>query len=186
MSIWVFINNKLAVDLGGTHLAAPGYVDLDKFMPDGEVGKSYDIDIYFCDRRTTMSNVRIKTNMFIEQTTGIQADGKQDTKRFIETGDNLYKICYKESGGGSCAARVSGSGDKLQCGDQITKPITYVFARDKSGQDVVVNEDEFANKPVQYDGGIDVSKPYAPVINEEQPDSSRFLWRHTAACRFRR
>ncbi len=166
--IWVFINNKLAVDLGGTHLAAPGYVDLDKFMPDGEVGKSYDIDIYFCDRRTTMSNVRIKTNMFIEQTTGIQADGKQDTERFIKTGDNLYKICYKESGGGSCAARVSGSGDKLQCGDQITKPITYVFARDKSGQDVVKTEDDFANNPVQYDGGIDVSKPYAPVINEDK------------------
>ena len=65
--IWVYIDNKLAVDLGGTHLSAPGYVDLDKFMPDAELGSAYDIDIFFCDRRTTMSNMRINSNMLIYQ-----------------------------------------------------------------------------------------------------------------------
>ena len=65
--IWVFIDNKLAVDLGGTHLSAPGYVDLDKFMPNAKVDATYDIDIFFCDRRTTMSNMRIKTSMFMYQ-----------------------------------------------------------------------------------------------------------------------
>ena len=65
--IWVFIDNKLAVDLGGTHLMAPGYVDLDYFMKDAEVGSTYDIDIFFCDRRTTMSNMRISTNIYMDQ-----------------------------------------------------------------------------------------------------------------------
>ena len=65
--IWAFIDNKLAVDIGGMHLPAPGYVDVDKFMPNGIVGKVYDLDIYFCDRRTTMSNFTIKTNMFLGQ-----------------------------------------------------------------------------------------------------------------------
>ena len=65
--IWAFIDNKLAVDIGGMHLPAPGYVDVDKFMPNGIVGKVYDLDIYFCDRRTTMSNFSIKTNMFLGQ-----------------------------------------------------------------------------------------------------------------------
>ena len=65
--IWVFFDNKLAVDLGGTHLMAPGYVDLDYFMKDAEVGSTYDIDIFFCDRRTTMSNMRISTNIFMDQ-----------------------------------------------------------------------------------------------------------------------
>lgn len=65
--IWVFFDNKLAVDLGGTHLMAPGYVDLDYFMKDAKEGSIYDIDIFFCDRRTTMSNMRIKTSMFMYQ-----------------------------------------------------------------------------------------------------------------------
>ena len=65
--IWVFFDNKLAVDLGGTHLMAPGYVDLDYFMKDAKVGSTYDIDIFFCDRRTTMSNMRISTNIFMDQ-----------------------------------------------------------------------------------------------------------------------
>ena len=65
--IWVFINNKLAVDLGGTHLSTPGYVDLDFFMKDAKVDSIYDIDVFFCDRRTTMSNMRISTNIFMDQ-----------------------------------------------------------------------------------------------------------------------
>jgi fibro-slime domain-containing protein len=169
--IWVFIDNKLAVDLGGTHLAAPGYVDLDKFMPTAEVGKSYDIDIYFCDRRTTMSNVHIKTNMFIEQTTGITTEGKQDTKDFIENGNNHYKICYKRSGGGSCAAAMGGGGEKTLCGSEIKDKISYIFTQDKTGQDASkqkIGSDAFDANPVQYDGGIDVSTPSAPVINEDK------------------
>lgn len=65
--IWVFINNKLAVDLGGTHLSTPGYVDLDFFMKDAKVDSIYDIDVFFCDRRTTMSNMRISTNIYMYQ-----------------------------------------------------------------------------------------------------------------------
>ena len=65
--IWVYFDNKLAIDLGGTHLATPGFADLDKFMPNAEVGSTYDLDIFFCDRRTTMSNMHIKTNILIYQ-----------------------------------------------------------------------------------------------------------------------
>ena len=65
--IWAFIDNKLAIDIGGMHLPAPGYVDLDKFMPNATVGKSYDFDVYACDRRTTMTTFRMNTNIFFEQ-----------------------------------------------------------------------------------------------------------------------
>ena len=174
--IWVFIDRKLAVDLGGTHLAAPGYVDVDYFMKkngyglDSIGGRSFDIDIYFCDRRTTMSNVRIKTNMFIEQTTGIMAEGKQDTQDYILHGNNHFKICYKKSGNGSCAAALGGSaGEELTCDDKIKEKITFVFTQDKTGQDptkVKITEADFEADPVQARGGIDVTKPYAPVIND--------------------
>lgn len=83
--IWAFIDNKLAVDIGGMHLPAPGYVDLDKFMPNGAFGKAYDLDIYFCDRRTTMSNFTIKTNMFLGINTIeiVPPGSKISTKRIV-------------------------------------------------------------------------------------------------------
>ena len=168
--IWVFINNKLAVDLGGTHLAAPGFVDLDKFMPDAKVGDTYPIDIFFCDRRTTMSNVHIKTNMFIEQKNGIDPLANQDKADYFENGNNHYLICYTESGDGSCAAALSASVADSTCGSNIKQPITYEFTKDKTGAnpaDVVVSVEDFKASPKQYGGGIDVSKPGEPIINKD-------------------
>jgi len=74
--IWIFIGGKLAIDLGGTHLAAPGYADLslvtDKNDEPLVVGKTYDIDIFFCDRRTTMSNMNIFSNFYLDQSESIE------------------------------------------------------------------------------------------------------------------
>ena len=184
--IWVFIDNKLAVDLGGTHLAAPGYVDLDYFMKnvggysnlDEIVGKSYDIDIYFCDRRTTVSDIRIKTNMFLEQTiAGIIIEELQILEDYI-TDDKHFKICYKKSGNGSCAAAMGGYVGNPVCGAEITDKISYILSNDKTAQDptkTIVSEDAFTANPKQFCNGracgIDVTKPYAPIINEKQLES---------------
>lgn len=69
--IWVFFAGKLAIDNGGTHLATPGYVDLSKITDkkgDKLVeGETYDFDMFFCDRRTTMSNMTFKTNIYLSQ-----------------------------------------------------------------------------------------------------------------------
>ena len=161
--IWVFIDNKLAVDIGGNHLAAPGYVDVDKFLPNAEFGKEYDIDIYFCNRRTPTSNLDIKTNMFFEQPeSGITVLGTQDLNLFV--GQNKYKLCQKTINISTCYTEI-------RCTEEISDPITYIFTKDKTGQDAtktLVGEDTFKANPVQYDGGIDVSKPTTPIINEEK------------------
>lgn len=69
--LWVFINGKLAVDLGGNHLPAPGYIDMatlnsyyDGYM---QTGKTYPIDVFFCARRTTVSTFAMYTNFRITQ-----------------------------------------------------------------------------------------------------------------------
>ena len=172
--IWVFIDNKLAVDLGGTHLAAPGYVDLDTFMPNAKTDSTYDIDIFFCDRRTTMSNVRIKTNMFIEQNTGIEYEGLQNLEQWKLTGDNEFELCFTQSGAGNCAAQVGAANTKA-CGDAIKAAghtIAYQFTRnDPTGSapgSMIVSEDDFAADPVQLEGIIDVTNPGKPVINEKK------------------
>jgi fibro-slime domain-containing protein len=73
--IWIFIGGRLAIDLGGTHMAAPGYADLSRLTDKNDealvVGKTYDIDIFFCDRRTTMSNMNFFSNIYLDQSESI-------------------------------------------------------------------------------------------------------------------
>ena len=162
--IWVYIDNKLAVDLGGTHLAAPGYVDLDRFVGNSggfTVGTEYDIDIFFCDRRTTMSNVRIKTNMFIKQTTGL---AKQVISK--KGGVDVFALCYAVSSNGSCGG---GTGETY-CEDDLIKylvgkgkTIDYTLT-DKKGT-VIKTAEELAQSIV-YFGGIDLTNRADPKIDK--------------------
>ena len=177
--IWIYIDNKLAVDLGGTHLAAPGYVDLDKFMPNATVGDYYDVDIFFCDRRTTMSNVRIKTNMFIEQTQDIVIKGNIDGADLVATGNNTQRVCYTESGEGSCASiNDVNNGAKTFCGDSLTDAVdkgivkaSFLFTKgDKTGTDpesIILSEADFAASKIQFNGGINVTKAGNPIFNKK-------------------
>ncbi len=59
--IWVFINNRLVVDLGGVHGAASGSVNLDTLglTP----GNTYKFDFFFAERHTTDSNFRLQTSI---------------------------------------------------------------------------------------------------------------------------
>lgn len=63
--VFVFINRKLAIDLGGVHNPAQMSVDLDQTA--GQLGitpgNSYPIDFFFAERHTTASNFRIETTI---------------------------------------------------------------------------------------------------------------------------
>jgi fibro-slime domain-containing protein len=59
--IWVFIDNKLALDLGGTHNEVTGNVMLDTLgLAEGQV---YDLAFFWCERHVTGSNLRIETSL---------------------------------------------------------------------------------------------------------------------------
>ncbi len=162
--IWVFIGGKLAVDNGGTHLAAPGYVKLDLLTDkNGNAlipGEIYDIDIFFCDRRTTQSNVRIKTNMYIQQSSGVIVTGVPST--------NAYEICFETKGDGSCASAALGVGSGATtrlCGTAIGKPVHYVIL--KRDGTVVVDSTGLRDAQV-YHGGINLTDRYKPVIDKDR------------------
>ncbi|MEM7624277.1 MAG: fibro-slime domain-containing protein [Planctomycetota bacterium] len=63
--VWVFINGKLAVDIGGVHGQSSGEVNLDEqaaalgLEPDGV----YELVLFFAERHTTQSNFRIETTL---------------------------------------------------------------------------------------------------------------------------
>ncbi len=66
--VWVFINDKRVIDLGGVHGKQTQEVELDKLKNDQgqpllEAGKTYKLDFFFAERHTTKSHFRIETNI---------------------------------------------------------------------------------------------------------------------------
>lgn len=59
--IWVFVDNKLGLDLGGTHNEVTGQVMLDTLgLVDGQ---TYPLDFFWCERHVVGSNLRIETSL---------------------------------------------------------------------------------------------------------------------------
>ena len=59
--VWVFVDGKLAMDLGGLHSSIIGEIDLDNL---GLVnGKSYSLDFFRAERCESSSNFRIDTSI---------------------------------------------------------------------------------------------------------------------------
>lgn len=59
--VWVFINNRLVIDLGGIHNELTATVNLDTLgLKEGEM---YWFDFFYCERFVSESNIYITTNM---------------------------------------------------------------------------------------------------------------------------
>jgi fibro-slime domain-containing protein/RHS repeat-associated protein len=79
--IWVYINDRLVVDLGGVHAAASGSVNLDSL---GLVkGSTYKFDFFFAERHTSGSNFLLQTSIalqpdrqYIYQVQAVDADNE--------------------------------------------------------------------------------------------------------------
>jgi fibro-slime domain-containing protein len=63
--LWVFVNGKLAIDLGGVHGPLAGNVDMDAQANNLglQQGHVYDLDFFFAERHTTQSNFEITTTI---------------------------------------------------------------------------------------------------------------------------
>jgi fibro-slime domain-containing protein len=60
--VWAFLNNKLAMDIGGIHVALPGTVTVDN-IPGLINGQKYDFDFFYAERHVTGSSIRITSNI---------------------------------------------------------------------------------------------------------------------------
>jgi fibro-slime domain-containing protein len=63
--LWVFVNHKLAIDLGGVHGAETAQIDLDAQASAFGITKGtvYDLDLFHAERHTTQSNFQIETDL---------------------------------------------------------------------------------------------------------------------------
>lgn len=168
--IWVFIAGRLAVDNGGAHWSSPGYVELKDFVDKNKNplvhGKTYPIDIFFCDRMTNMTNVLIRTNMYITQQSSIdfKAGELDEATDFVD-----YEICYERIAGSSsntCGTSLTTKMDTIRyCGaaikDSLHLNVTYTITT-RTGEHV----DSLNSAKVWY-GGINLADTnyYHPSIN---------------------
>jgi fibro-slime domain-containing protein len=73
--LWVFINKKLALDLGGLHPQATGMISLDAAAATLGLtkGKVYPMELFHAERHSTQSHFRVDTNFaFVDCGTIIQ------------------------------------------------------------------------------------------------------------------
>jgi fibro-slime domain-containing protein len=63
--LFTFVNDKLAIDLGGVHGSMSDTIDLDARAAELgiEVGQTYPLDFFFAERHTTESHFRIDTTI---------------------------------------------------------------------------------------------------------------------------
>ncbi|MBT1181557.1 fibro-slime domain-containing protein [Bifidobacterium sp. CP2] len=63
--VYLFVNNKLAIDLGGAHTAASKDVDLDAQAKSLGLqdGKTYRFDFFYMERHTDEADIKVTTNL---------------------------------------------------------------------------------------------------------------------------
>ncbi len=60
--VWVFVDGRLVIDIGGVHSAVSQTIDLDR-LEWLEDGQRYKLSFFFAERHRTQSNFRIETTM---------------------------------------------------------------------------------------------------------------------------
>ena len=65
--LWVFIDQRLAVDLGGIHEAETGTVAFDSLGL--TIGQTYALDVFYAERHTTESTFQLQTTLAVPQPT---------------------------------------------------------------------------------------------------------------------
>ncbi|MBK8803453.1 MAG: fibro-slime domain-containing protein [Fibrobacteres bacterium] len=88
--VWVFIDKRLALDIGGQHGPIGGNINLDKMNL--LEGRAYQFDMFYCERHTPGSNIRIQTTMNLVpsydyrfDSTALAGNGMRIDLRYIKT-----------------------------------------------------------------------------------------------------
>ncbi|HET7544272.1 MAG TPA: DUF4215 domain-containing protein, partial [Polyangiaceae bacterium] len=119
--VWVFINGKLAVDLGGLHSATNGSVTLDaaKATQLGlTVGGMYGIVLFQAERHTSESNYKLTLNGFVRQISQCVSVCGNGTVEGDEVCDDGTGAGKNDGGYGHCSSDCKSRGP--YCGDSKT------------------------------------------------------------------
>ena len=108
--VWVFVNDKLVMDLGGCHTAKPGSVSLDAVAADAGlvVGKNYELALFQAERCYGHSN--FKAEMTLRQDQGVYVNQCSLTEeRGYCDKDEGRCVCVDGWSGPDCSTPPNGS-----------------------------------------------------------------------------
>ena len=143
--VWVFINDRLVVDLGGVHTPKSGSVDLGKLNL--TPGQTYKWDFFFCDRQPCGSALSMKTSIYFKQQRSLF--GKEIPGP--NPGSVSLEIWKREAGQGSCAS----FGDTAAAETKAANLIYHLL--DEAGKVV----DTLGNGT--FHGGITIATPIVTI-----------------------
>jgi fibro-slime domain-containing protein len=103
--IWVFVDNKLALDLGGLHARTAGHLYFDSLGL--EQGQIYTFDLFFAERHSEGSSLTIATDIEFIGELPAQDTTTQDTTGQDTTGATTTEGTTEESSGcGNCGSGI--------------------------------------------------------------------------------
>ena len=147
-------------------MTAPGHVVLknlnNKYGTDFLVpGNDYALEIFSCNRTALQSNLTIRTNILVKQTSGLSTTVKDNGDGSIS-----YGICFDRSGDGSCASVALGNyganSSIHACGSDIRQYGTLRYRiTTRAGNEVAALTS--GQSGWQY-GGFDLSDPFNPKV----------------------
>jgi len=126
--VWVFINKKLAVDLGGLHSPASGTVNLDTAtatkLGDLKTGNVYEVAVFQAERHTTASSYKLTLSGFNTALTSCAptcGDGvavaDEECDQGKENSNTTYGGCTTQcKWGGFCGDEVVNGGEECDRG----------------------------------------------------------------------
>jgi fibro-slime domain-containing protein len=95
--LWVFVNKKLAMDLGGIHSPQSDSFNLNTFRHLDD-GKRYSLDLFYAERHSDASNIQITTNMFTPHIRDFHIEGPQNRTMVAGNIDTLIAAVYDDFG----------------------------------------------------------------------------------------
>lgn len=96
--VWVFVDGRLAMDLGGIHSPANGSFNIDD-LPGLENGQTYDFSLFYCERHTNNSTIKITTNIISAEPDSLHIRVEPDST--ISVGDTLFAFAEIHSDTGT-------------------------------------------------------------------------------------
>jgi fibro-slime domain-containing protein len=129
--LWIFINKKLALDLGGQHGTVAGSINLDNL---GLVeGKSYQFDMFYTERHSIGSDISIKTTMNLVPMIDVVFDSSaatattQDYQISTATTTSRADICPEQGAASSTTYRPANAIISLQFPDGTQQKLDSTF-----------------------------------------------------------